>query len=86
MAHQMNLIFEEIFKKSELYQRVSKKAIRIISFFHNSPFFTENLKDEQMRIYKKIIILITPEDTRWNSYYFYFYSILKIQSTLKVFY
>jgi len=82
----MNLIFEEIFKKSELYQRVSKKAIRIISFFHNSPFFTRNLRDEQMRIYKKTITLITSGDTRWNSYYFYFYSILKIQSALKVFY
>jgi len=85
MAHQMNLIFGEIFKESELYQRVSKEAIRIVSFFHNSPFFTGNLRDEQTRIYQKTITLITPGDTRWNSYYFCFYSILKTQSALKVF-
>ena len=58
MAHQMNLLFGEIFKESELYKKVSKEAIRLVSFFHKSVFFTENLRDEQMRIYKKTITLI----------------------------
>jgi len=84
MAHQMNLIFGEIFKESELYRRTSKEAIRIVSFFHNSTFFTGNLRDEQMRIYRKTITLISPGDTRWNSYYFCFHSILKSKSALKV--
>ena len=84
MAHQMNLIFGEIFKESILYQRTSKEAIRVVSFFHNSTFFTGNLRDEQTRIYQKTVSLITPGDTRWNSYYFCFYSILKIQAALKV--
>ena len=84
MAHQMNLIFGEIFKESELYQRTSNEAIRIVSLFHNSTFFTGNLRDEQMRIYKKTITLVTPGETRWNSYYFCFHSILKIKSALKV--
>ncbi|CAB4399228.1 unnamed protein product [Rhizophagus irregularis] len=83
MAHQMNLIFGEIFKESILYQRTSKEAIRIVSFFHSSTFFTRNLRDEQMRIYQKTITLITPGDTRWNSYYFCFHSILKSKSALK---
>ncbi|PKY61313.1 hypothetical protein RhiirA4_486119 [Rhizophagus irregularis] len=56
MAHHMNLIFGEIFKESELHQRTSKEAIRIV---------------------------ITPGDTRWNSYYFCFHSILKSKSALK---
>ena len=85
MAHQMNLIFGEIFKESELYQRTSKEVIQIVSFFHNSTFFTGNLRDEQMRIYKKTITLVTPGDTRWNSYYFCFHSILKSKLVLKVF-
>ena len=55
MAHQMNLIFGEIFKESELYQRTSKEAIQIVSFFHSSTFFTGNLRDEQVRIYKKLL-------------------------------
>ncbi|RIA85462.1 hypothetical protein C1645_830775, partial [Glomus cerebriforme] len=31
MAHQMNLIFGEIFKEQELYQRISNKAVRLVS-------------------------------------------------------
>ena len=80
----MNLIFGKIFKENILYQRISKEAIRIVSFFHSSIFFTGNLRDEQMRIYNKTIALITPGDTRWNSYYFCFHSILKSKSALKV--
>jgi len=85
MAHQMNLIIGGIFKESELHQRISKEAIRIVSFFHNSTFFTGNLRDKQKRIYQKTITLITPGDTRWNSYSFCFHSILKSKSALKVF-
>ncbi|EXX60605.1 hypothetical protein RirG_178430 [Rhizophagus irregularis DAOM 197198w] len=51
MAHQMNLIFGEIFKESELHQRISKEVIRIVRFFHNSTFFT----DEQKR---KLVIMV----------------------------
>jgi hypothetical protein len=84
MAHQMNLVFGDIFKESEIFKRTSKEAVRIVSFFHNSTFFTGNLRDEQKRIYNKTIQLISPGDTRWNSYYFCFYSILKTQAALKV--
>src|SRR4051794_15082997 len=85
MTHQMNLIFDDIFKESTIYKNISTKAIRIVSFFHMSSYFTGNLRDEQMIIYKKIIALIRPGDTRWNSYYFYFHSILKTEAALKVF-
>ena len=80
----MNLVFGDIFKESEVFRRVSKEAIRIVSYFHSSTFFTGNLRDEQKRIYKKTIQLISPGDTRWNSYYFCFYSILKSQAALKI--
>ena len=84
MAHQMNLIFGEIFKEQELYQRISKEAVRLVSYFNKSVFFTGNLRDEQIRLYKKHVCLVSPGDTRWNSYYFCFYSILKTQAALKV--
>jgi hypothetical protein len=84
MAHQMNLIFGEIFKEQELYQRISNEAVRLVSYFNKSVFFTGNLRSEQMRIYNKHICLVSPGDTRWNSYYFCFYSILKTQAALKV--
>ena len=81
----MNLIFDNIFsKEKELYQRILKEAVWLITYFNKSVYFTGNLHDEQMRIYNKHIYLASPGDTRWNSYYFCFYSILKTQAALKV--
>ena len=85
MAHQMNLVFGDIFKESLKYKDASTKAIRIVSFFHMSSFFAGNLRDEQMAIYRKIIALSRPGDTRWNSYYFCFNSLLRTEAALKVF-
>ena len=85
MAHQMNLVFGDIFKESNKYQDVSTKAIRVISFFHMSSFFNGNLRNEQMVIYQKVIALTRPGDTRWNSYYFCFNSLLRTEAALKVF-
>jgi hypothetical protein len=84
MAHQMNLVFGDIFKEKELYKRISTEAVRIVSYFHGSTFFTSQLRDEQKHIYKKTISLISPGDTRWNSFYFCFYSLCKSQAALKV--
>src|SRR5688572_29414597 len=84
MAHQMNLVFGDIFKKSAQYKRTSIEAVRIVSYFHKSPYFTGNLRDEQTRIYNKTVSLLSPGDTRWNSYYFCFHSILKTKVALKV--
>ncbi len=84
MAHQMNLVFGDIFKESILYKRISKEAVRIVSYLHRSAYFTGVLRDEQMRISQTVISLVSPGDTRWNSYYFCFHSVLKSQAALKV--
>ena len=85
MAHQMNLVFGDIFKESKKYKEISTKAIRIVSFFHMAPYVAGNLRDEQLLIYNKTIALSRPGDTRWNSYYFCFHSLLKTEAALKVF-
>ena len=64
MAHQMNLVFGDIFKESKKYKEISSKAIRIVSFFHMAPYFAGNLRDEQMLIYDKTVMLTRSEDTR----------------------
>jgi 3-hydroxymyristoyl/3-hydroxydecanoyl-(acyl carrier protein) dehydratase len=84
MAHQMNLVVGDIFKESLQYKQVSKDAVRIVSYFHSSPYFTGLLRNEQMSCYGQTIALITPGETRWNSYYFCFHSVLKTEAALKV--
>lgn len=84
MAHQINLVFGDIFKESDAYKTTSKNAIRIVSYFHSSPYFTGLLRNEQMACYKQTISLATPAETRWNSFYFCFHSVLKTEAALKV--
>ena len=84
MAHQINLVVGEIFKESKIYQQISSKAIKIVSYFHSSVFFTGQLRNEQRSLYGKAIALASPSETRWNSYYFCFHSILKTEAALKV--
>jgi len=84
MAHQMNLVVGDIFKESESYQQTSKNAVRLVSYFHSSPYFTGKLRNEQQSCYEKTIALATPGETRWNSYYYCFHSILKTEAALKV--
>lgn len=84
MAHQMNLVFGDIFKENHIFERISHEAVRIVNFFHKYLYFTGNLKDEQIRIYRKSIKLASPNETRWNSYYFCFHSVLRTQAALKV--
>ena len=62
----------------------SKNAIRIVSYFHSSSYFTGVLRKEQKSYYNQTISLITPGETRWNSFYFYFNSVLKTEAALKV--
>jgi len=84
MAHQINLVVGEIFKESDAYKKTTKNAIRIVSFFHSSTYFTGLLRNEQMSCYKQTISLVTPAETRWNSFYFCFHSVLKSEAALKV--
>ena len=84
MAHQMNLVVGEIFKESDIYHQMSVKAVKIVSYFHSSAYFTGLLRNEQKSLYDKTIALATPGETRWNSFYFCFHSILKTEAALKV--
>jgi hypothetical protein len=84
MAHQMNLVVGDIFKESPQYAKVSKNAVRIVSYFHSSAYFTGLLRNEQKSCYGQTIAFITPGETRWNSYYFCFHSVLKTEAALKV--
>jgi len=83
-AHQANCCVGEIFKESQIFKTTSNRAIRLIGFFHSSVYFTQKLRDEQLKLYKKFIALISPCSTRWNSYFNAFNSLLKTKDALIV--
>lgn len=64
MAHQMNLVVGNIFKESDAYKKTLKNAIRIVSYFHSTPYFTELLQDEQRSCYGQTVSLLFPAETR----------------------
>ncbi len=63
MVHQMNLIVRDIFKEFEFYKTTSKNAIRIVSYFHSSSYFTGLLRKEQKSCYNQTISLLIPGET-----------------------
>jgi len=84
-AHQMNLCVSDIFKESNSLTTVGEQAVAIASFFNRAKVWIGKLREEQAAIYKnKYYTLIVPNDTRWNSQYYCFASLLRSKSALKV--
>lgn len=83
-AYQANLCVVDVLKSSPKLLETSKNATAIVKYFNASSKFTKDLCDEQKRIYNKYITLIQPGQTRWNSYYFCYQSVLKNKHALKV--
>jgi hypothetical protein len=77
----------DIFKENDNFNEVAKNANKIATYFTLKlhTYFIGKLRDEQQTQYEKYINLIPPGDTRWNSYYYCFASILNTKEVLKVF-
>ena len=81
----MNLCVGDIFKESNPFTKIGEQAVAIASFFSRSKVWIGKLHEEQVAIYKnKYYALIVPNDTRWNSQYYCFASLLRSKSALKV--
>ena len=70
-AHQCNLAVGEIFKESNILAKVSTDAVKLFLYFTqpNNAYFIGKLRNIQMELYHKYYAIIKPGDTRWNSYY-----------------
>ncbi|CAG8792392.1 4386_t:CDS:2, partial [Cetraspora pellucida] len=72
-AHQANCCIGELFKESLSFKNTNKNAIRIVTFFHHSVYFTAKLRDEQL-IFKNLDIsqfrtkMITRLERRWSTW------------------
>ena len=82
----MNLFVSEIFKDSVSFKKASSNAILIASYFHNSnnKYFIGNLRDLQKENYGDHIHLAIPRDTRWNSHYECYKTLIKSKLALQV--
>lgn len=87
-AHQMNLFIGEIFKESEKFKEASIKAIKIALFFKssNNKYFISQLRTLQKEAYGKYIQIAIGNDTRWNSHYECFHTLIKSKAALRVLY
>lgn len=76
----------EIFKESSTYAETAKQATYIAKYFQsqNNVYFIGKLRDIQLITYNKLYALIEPGDTRWNSYFYCFSSLLRTKEAIKV--
>jgi hypothetical protein len=82
----MNLCVGDVFKESSFITTIAEQAVSVVSFFNRSKVWIGKLREEQAIIYKnKYYSLIVPNETRWNSHYHCFASLLRTKSALKVF-
>jgi len=87
-AHQMNLFVGEIFKESDRFKQASVKAIKIALYFKSSinKYFIGQLRTLQKESYGKYIQIAIGNDTRWNSHYECFCTLIKSKGALRVLY
>ena len=84
-AHQLNLCVGDIFKESSSLSTLAGQAVGIATFFSQAKFWIGKLREEQAATYKnKFYALVVPNETRWNSHYYCFSSLLKSKAALKV--
>ena len=78
-AHLLNLCVGEIFKESTDLKTSLSHAIKLATYFKsaNNKFFIAKLRDQQKITYRQYYSIVTPEETRWNSYYAVCTSLLK---------
>ena len=78
----------EIFKESDKFKQTSVKAIKIAFYFKssNNKHFIGQLRSLQKETYEKYIQITIGNDTRWNSYYECFRTLIKSKGALRVLY
>jgi hypothetical protein len=84
----MNLFIGEIFKESAKFRQASIKAIKIALYFRssNNKHFIGQLQNLQKETYGKYVQIAIGNDTRWNSHYECFRTLIKSKGALRVLY
>ncbi|PKK58834.1 hypothetical protein RhiirC2_795699 [Rhizophagus irregularis] len=85
-THQCNLAVGEIFKESSILKNASTNAVKLVNYFNhpNNVYFIGKLRNIQRELYSKYYAIIRPGDTRWNSYYECYLSLIRTKQALRV--
>ncbi|PKK56557.1 hypothetical protein RhiirC2_858564, partial [Rhizophagus irregularis] len=84
-THQCNLAVGEIFKESSILKNASTNAVKLVNYFNhpNNVYFIGKLRNIQRELYSKYYAIIRPGDTRWNSYYECYLSLIRTKQALR---
>ncbi|RGB24490.1 hypothetical protein C1646_676341 [Rhizophagus diaphanus] len=84
-AHQCQLAICDIFKESLTLKTASAKAITAAAYFKNgnNSYFIGKLRDMQKELYNKYYSIMVSGETRWNSHYFCFKSLVRSKQALQ---
>jgi len=76
----------DIFKESPTLKNASTKAITVAAYFKNgnNSYFIGKLRDIQKELYNKYFSIIVLYETRWNSHYYCFKSLVQSKQALRV--
>ena len=83
-AHQVNLIFQDVFKFLPKFKATCSCALSVIGWFTASSLSLGKLFELQMGLYGKTFTLSKPTPTRWYSYYFSFQQLQHTSMALQV--
>ncbi|RIA79682.1 hypothetical protein C1645_840146 [Glomus cerebriforme] len=75
----------KIFKESSILKNTFINAIKLVLYFNhpNNIYFIEKLRTIQKELYSKYYAIIKPGDTKWNSYYDCYKSLIQTKQTLR---
>jgi hypothetical protein len=84
-AHQCQLAICDIFKESSAL-KTATDAITVATYFKNgnNSYFIGKLREIQKELYNKFYSIMVPGETRWNSHYFCFKSVIRSKQALRV--
>ena len=81
-AHQVNLVFGDLFKLKSTYLTTIDMAVEVIKWFNNHSCALGLLWKEQLVTYSKVLALIHPVITRWTCHFLSSWRLLETDCAL----
>ncbi|GES89019.1 ribonuclease H-like domain-containing protein [Rhizophagus clarus] len=83
--NKLNIKLNAIVSDSAFAYAAARKAITVAAYFKNAnnSYFISKLRDIQKELYNKCYSIVIPGETRWNSHYYCFKSLVRSKQALR---